>query len=312
MNHEKTVIAARGKWRGILMNLGVPEDVLIDRHGDCPLCDGKKKFRWDNKEGSGSYICVCSAGDGMKLAMDFTGDSFATVASRIDGIIGNIKPDPEGSIGAQVSEDDARAICRQIWLNSQPVEPGDLVHTYLAERGVDEALYPKALRFAKALKDGDGGVRPAMVALVGVPGQDRFVAMHRTFLRPDGKAKAEMEAPRKMTPGVLPRGACVQLSEYTGGPLGVAEGIETALSASVLFQMPVWSVLNTALMKSWVPPEGCTEVVVFGDNDPKFGGQAAAYELAHKLAVRRVSVTVTLPREVGTDWNDVLCQGLVF
>jgi putative DNA primase/helicase len=36
--------------------------------------------------------------------------------------------------------------------------------------------------------------------------------------------------------------------------LGIAEGIETALSASILFNVPVWAALTEGLLQEWVPP----------------------------------------------------------
>jgi putative DNA primase/helicase len=302
--HSRTVDAAKGKWRGILLEFGMPETALKDRHGPCPLCGGDDRFRWDNKDGRGTYICgQCGAGDGMKLAMEYTGKEYKVVAGLIDGMLGNLKveaPKPD------LSPEKRRDILRDTYRATQPIEPGDLAHTYLTTRGVEELIYPDALRFAPKLKDGDGGVRPAMVAMVGVPGLAKFVSMHRTFLKPDGSGKAEMAAPRKLMAGELPDGACVMLSEYVpGGPLGIAEGIETAMSASALYDMPVWAAINTTLMSKWQAPEGCTEVAIFADNDQKLGGQAAAYALGHRLAVKGIDVTVHVPDRIGADFNDI-------
>jgi putative DNA primase/helicase len=148
-----------------------------------------------------------------------------------------------------------------------------------------------------------------MVAMVVGP-DGKPVSMHRTFLKPDGSGKAEMAAPRKLMPGELPEGACVRLCDYVpGGPLGIAEGIETAMSASALYEMPVWAAINSEILKKWTPPEGCEEVAVFGDNDAKFGGQAAAWALAHRLAVKGIRVTVHIPPIEGDDWNDVHLAG---
>ena len=55
--HVNTSQAAKGKWKGILLTLGIPAEVLVPKHGPCPLCGGKDRFRWDNKEGQGTYIC---------------------------------------------------------------------------------------------------------------------------------------------------------------------------------------------------------------------------------------------------------------
>jgi putative DNA primase/helicase len=160
----------------------------------------------------------------------------------------------------------------------------------------------KALRFAGALRE--GGVRPCMVATVTDP-EGNAVSVHRTFLRPDGLAKAEMEAPRKLMPGSLPEGSAVRLSDGPSRVLGIAEGIEAALSASAIYDIPVWAAINATMMAKWTPPDWCEEVAIFGDNDPKFGGQAAAYTLAHKLAVRGLAVAMHIPTAAGADWNDV-------
>ena len=109
-----------------------------------------------------------------------------------------------------------------------------------------------------------------MLAMVR-DGDGKPVTLHRTFLRPDGSGKAEMRSPRKLMPGPVPAGSAIRL-----GPvrevLGIAEGIETALAASMMFKMPVWSVINAAGMSSWSPPEGVSEVHIFGDCDEGFGG----------------------------------------
>jgi putative DNA primase/helicase len=302
--HEKTAIAAKGKWRGVLLHLGIPSQSLRDKHGPCPMCGGEDRFRWDNKEGRGTYICnQCGAGDGMKLACDFTGQPFAEVASRIDAILGNVPAD--ASPRPQMGEDERRQALRAVWAGSSPVVPGCLADVYLRARGLGERAYPSALRFAPALRDGEGGVRPAMLALVGLYGH-KPVSMHRTFLRADGGAKAEMASPRKMMPGELPDGACVQLSEWgNAGPLGIAEGIETAMAASARFDVPVWSAINATMLAKWLPPLGCEEVVIFGDNDASFAGHAAAYRLAHRLSARQIPVTVQMAPIPGQDWADV-------
>lgn len=301
--HVKTDQAAKGKWRGILLQLGVPSQALTGRHTSCPMCGGKDRFRFDNQEGKGTWICNnCGAGSGIDLAIKYLGEPFVEVASRIDAIVGNVRADAPGK--PKLSDGQRRKALRAVWSESQPVTKGDLVDRYLAERGLDEVVYPKALRFAPKLRDGEGGVRPCMVALVGVFGQ-KPVTLHRTFLRGDGRGKAEMAAPRKLMPGDLPDGACVQLSEWTGGPIGIAEGIETALAASALFDIPVWAAINAGMLKKWRPPEDAESVAVFADNDASFTGQAAGYELARAIAAAGKPVTVHVPDAEGCDWADV-------
>lgn len=278
---------------------------MRDKHGSCPLCGGTDRFRFDNKDGRGTYICNgCGAGDGMKLAMAFTGKPFAEVAAQIDAILGNVKPDAAVRPGR--SDDEILRALKSVYRQSEPVRPGDLVDRYLASRKLDELVYPKALRFVAELRDGEGGVHPCMIALVGRYGEKRPDTIHRTFLKRDGSAKAEIANPRKLMPGPVPDGASVMLSDWTeSGPLGIAEGIETAMAASAIYNIPVWAAISSSMMKKWLPPPGCEEIVIFGDNDTKFGGQAAAYHLAARLAAKNLPVgQVLFPRTPGSDWAD--------
>ena len=309
--HDKTEHAAKGKWRGILTELGVPRDHLNGKHHPCPVCGGTDRWRFDNLEGRGTSICnACGGMSGMTLAMGITGMAFPDCASRIDAMVGNIKP--ESTPAAPMKDEERRAALRRVVGQTVPVTEGDLVHRYLGTRNLGERIYPGALRFGAALRDGDGGVRPCMVALVGVHGEkdhrgrQRYCSLHRTFLKPDGSGKAEMASPRKMMPGELPEGACVMLSDWSGaGRIGVAEGIETAMAASALFEMPVWAALNATMLAKWLPPEGAEEIAIFGDNDASFAGQAAAYRLAQRLATRQPApVSVHIPKIPGTDWAD--------
>jgi len=64
-------------------------------------------------------------------------------------------------------------------------------------------------------------------------------------------------------------------------------------------------------MESFEPPAGIKRVHVFGDNDPNFAGQKAAFVLAHRLVrdLEDVEVEVSIPSAPGVDWLDVLNQG---
>ena len=305
--HQRTTDVAKGKWRGILLELGLPETCLKDRHGPCPICGGNDRFRWDNKDGRGTYICThCGAGDGMKLAIEFTGEDFHLVASRIDMICGNLKTDTQAP-RREMSEDDRRKMLRSVYAASTQMTHDCLAGKYLAARGIDDDLYPKSLRFAPAVSDGDGGVRPCMIAVVSdVDGKP--VTMHRTFLRPDGLAKAEMQGARKLMPGSIPEGSAIRLSDGVSAVLGIAEGIETALAASRLYSLPVWASISAVMLSKWMPPDWCEEVAIFGDNDANYAGQAATYALAHRLAVKKHAVTIHIPPNPGTDWADVYAK----
>jgi putative DNA primase/helicase len=94
------------------------------------------------------------------------------------------------------------------------------------------------------------------------------------------------------------------------GVLGVAEGIETALSARILHNVPVWATLNAQMLEQFVPPVGCKKLLIFGDNDESCTGQAASWALAKKCAIKfKIKAEVHIPLRSGKDYNDVLLRG---
>ena len=87
--------------------------------------------------------------------------------------------------------------------------------------------------------------------------------------------------------------------------MGIAEGIETALSVTALFGVTCWAAVSAAMMAAWQPPDEAKRIIVFGDNDLSYAGQSAAYALARRLRSDERVVEVQIPTEVGADWNDV-------
>jgi putative DNA primase/helicase len=302
---QKTVDLARGKWRGILMSLGIPGEMLVNRHGPCPLCgDGMDRFRFDDKEGRGTFICNrCGAGDGASLAMKFTGQSFGEVMKCIDVVVGSKSFRPECS-ASRPGSDNKPSDFMALWSLGKPVNAQDTAGRYLNSRGL---VVPDggSLRFATRGYAGAGDVHPTMVALLADP-DGNPVQLHRTFLRPDGQGKAPIAAPRRFMRGEVPSGASVRLHRYEDGPLGIAEGIETAIAAAMLHEMPVWSALDAGKLAKWQPPAQCRSVVIFADNDAHGKGIECAKTLRDRLIDAGLEVTIRMPERVSEDWNDVL------
>lgn len=297
----KTSERARGKWRGILMALGVESKLLDGKHGPCPFCEGRDRFRWDNKNGNGSFICSqCGAGDGIEFLKRLKGWDFREAASQVDGIVGGVSAE---RLPPKPDENARKERMNKLWTASTRLDGADMASRYLAGRNCLPASLPSCLRFAASCPVPGGAFAPAMIALVTAVNGDNE-NMHRTFLGPNGKA--DMENPRAMMPGDVPPGSAVRLFPVHGNRLGIAEGIETAFAAAKRFNMPVWSAINATGLTKWQPPAGVDEVHIFGDCDPKFGGQAAAYALAHRLAARppHFAVHVHIPGQFGLDWAD--------
>lgn len=303
MQHEPLANIARGKWRGILMSFGVDEKALRNRHGPCPLCGGTDRFRFDDKEGRGTYICgQCGSGSGVDLLMKHKGWDFKTAAREVETLLG--RTSIKAAVKEGPSDEEIREQKRALWRASVPIARGDAVDRYLRARGLGLDDYPEALRTVERARVSFDQWLPCMVAVV-VDVDGKPASLHRTFLG-DG-CKANIESPRKMMPGPIPEGACVRLS----GPreeICLAEGIETALAVERLFQTPCWATISAAMMAKWIAPPFVKSVTIFADNDANYTGHAAAYALAKRLVARGVEANVRLPEDRDTDWCDVLAR----
>lgn len=294
---------ARGRWRSILTVLGMDERALSGRHCPCPMCGGRDRFRFDDKDGRGTFYCSgCGAGDGVALAMGITGLSFRDVAAEVERIAGTVRPT---QAKAERSDEDKLNALRRAFRESRPIEREDEACRYLAGRGL--ALYdlPENVRTHPSMAYLDGGAVlgtfPAMLATV-TNAAGRAVSMHRTYIQ-DGR-KAPVPAPKKLMQGFPLAGAAIRLTPVSR-TLGIAEGVETAIAAAELFEVPTWSCISASGIESFEPPAGVEHVIVFADNDANFAGQAAAYRAAHRLALKGIEVEVIIPPTVG-DWLDEL------
>lgn len=304
--------ACAGRWRDILPALGVDPRHLTGRHGPCPVCEGKDRFRFANTNGKGEWFCSgCgnpAAGDGVALVMAVHGCDFREAAGMIEPLIGMARVETL----PMRDEDRTRRKMQALWRASVPLGDVPAARRYWEARcgGLPACADLRALA-ALPYSDPPHEVVttwPAMIARVRDQG-GRWVNLHRTWLSEDG-AKAPVASPRKTMAIPFLGGEAVRLSTH-GPVIGVAEGIETAVAAERLFGVPTWSVLNAGQMEKWSPPPGVEQVVIFADNDASARGQAAAWTLARKLIAKRVPAEVRMPgcaidpEAVDTDWRDV-------
>ena len=286
---------ARGRWLSLLPMLGVEIRFLTGKHGPCPMCGGRDRFRFDDKEGDGTFFCSgCGAGDGFTLTERVTGKNFREIATLIKAQAGTV---PLGRIQAARDEVDLKRAMQGLWLGSGRPSADGPVGVYLNNR----LGRPWA---SKMIRENWQGQWPRMVAKIDdVDG--RGVNLHLTHLTEDGE-KAPVVPVKRVMPGKLPDGCAIRL-EPAQPVMGIAEGIESAISASILFKIPVWAAVSGVMLSKWIPPQEAEEIWIFGDNDGNYTGQAKAYALAHRLSVqfgRRVEVRI--PEAVGEDWNDFL------
>jgi phage/plasmid primase-like uncharacterized protein len=136
-----------------------------------------------------------------------------------------------------------------------------------------------------------------MVAAVQAP-DGKVIAIQQTWLTGEG----EKASGKRLTTGNLGAGA-VRLGA-TARSMGLAEGVETALSAMQMTGMTVWASLGASRLHSVELPPEVEEVHVFVDNDEPGRIAAKRTANAHTSIGRRVYLR-SPPDQCG-DWNDFL------
>jgi hypothetical protein len=191
-----------------------------------------------------------------------------------------------------------KAAALRVWREGRSIE-GTPAAAYLASRGL--ATPSAELRYHCRTPHGASPLtqyRPALIA--AVRDDSGLVGIHRTFIDPRGCGLAVLPAPRCGL-GRLGRGA-VRLGGLAPR-LGLAEGIETALSATVLFGVPCWATLGTERFRLISLPAQVRELLLFLDHDD--GGRRAE-QLARQAFAHVAHVEAHHPERPGDDWNDVL------
>ena len=196
------------------------------------------------------------------------------------------------------------AVALRIWRDAQPLRASP-AKAYLESRGILAAS--PALRFHPRTPLGPKGrarFLPAMIAAVSL--DEGPIAIHRTFLSTEASGKAAFEKPKRAL-GALGE-AAVRLFAPVSGKLGLAEGVESAMSAYALTGIPVWATLGNERFGLVSVPESVTELHLFVDHDA--GGELAASRGLAAYAREGRTIHVRKPSSRDTDWNDELTAWL--
>ena len=192
---------------------------------------------------------------------------------------------------------DMSALALRLWKASQPVM-GTLAEDYLLARGLS-APFSKALRFNRATILGSGPAKRAMPAMIAAVESDLgLVAVQRTFLDPANVLHKPIPKP-KVSLGLLGT-AAIRLAPATD-ELGLAEGIEDAMSAMEWFGTPTWALGGVERLAFVAIPEKVRRVIVYADR-----GRAADRLLEKArdhLTANGRELIVRIP-ERHDDWND--------
>jgi putative DNA primase/helicase len=262
------------------------------------MCGGKDRFRFLDTNGDGTFICnQCGAGSGFDLLMKWRGVDFTGAIELVRPLVpsSSMPPSPRPWQPAERPEAKSSPFERRqrewLWAKARPITADDLVGRYLVRR----CGFIPDTKELRAVITKDGAIMLARFR------SDVSATLHLTHISPDGERLC-----RRYAPGPKPSGGAVRLMAPDGRKiLGIGEGIETSLSASVLFGVPCWSALDAGGISKWQIPADITEVLIFADNDQNTVGQRSAEVLRRRCEAQGKRATVHVPEQVGTDWNDV-------
>lgn len=221
---------------------------------------------------------------------------------------------------------------QRLWAEARPVTPGDPVWRYLEGRLCLVFPIPPVLRFHPALShpefiDATTGrplrTWPGLVARVDSP-DGIFAGVHRIYLAVYGSGvsqDADLKAQKlaKLSLGPLAGGAIRLISAMSA--IGLAEGIEDALSAHILTGCPAWSCVDSGKLMRVELPSRIRDVTIFADRDPpqvaagkvyapQGIGMRAARHLKARLRSEGRYVRIFLPEAGQHDFNDELIASL--
>jgi len=331
MRHDLTGV----DWDSVLPRFGINTEFLIHpkKKLPCPVCEsatgnaGKSRFTYDNRNGRGDWFCHhCNnghgqGGDGISLIAHVNGWTYGEAIKQVfEG--GNLSVREIVKTAPVVREPEIspkvkREKLSKAWSESRPVTEGDPAWNYLHTRVMELVeipastvirLHPGMKYWAMDEKNRlvDKGTFPVMLALFTKGG--KAITIHRTYLKPDGSAKADVDDPKKAMSGIEKMtGGAIELYPFSGGELGVAEGIEKSIAIHTAYldinqYLPVWSTYSADVMKGFVLPPGVTKLHIFGDPDPK--GKISSNTLKAKAEAAGVPV-VMHEAKAGLDFDEV-------
>lgn len=295
MNVTETVKQACGHWPRILPALGVK--VIKNRHQACPVCGGSDRFRFDDKEGRGTWFCnQCGAGDGLKLVEKVFGMNASEAAGKVNAVTGNLPPVAPEVIAAAEAETEAdrkaaAALAVRLMEKTRPASG----NAYLTRKGFPDRECPVLTVTHKT-----GGVTFRAGDVVVPLYDDTGALVNLQLISSDGL--------KRTLKGGAVKGAChtIEGKKQAGKHLWIAEGYATALTVHHLTGETVMVALSSVNLLSLASlvrqKHPACQIVLAADRDLNGDGQTKA-----AAAAETCEGIVALPPVFG-DWNDAFMQ----
>jgi hypothetical protein len=272
----------------------------------CPFHKEKTpSFKVEN----GFYKCFgCGAsGDAISWVRETEHLNFADAVKRLSNAAAPIRFG-----GVQVREsvrrdDDGKNIKKRamaMWEEAQPLA-GTHAEKYLRARGIRLPPSPE-LRFSPRESHRESGLTlPALVARLS--DEDGFAAVQRIFLDPVLPKKADV-TPNKKTLSKMGYSS-IRLRAPKDDRLGIAEGLETSLSAMQIYAIPVWCAVAAHRLSSIQVPDHVRFISIFADPDPTGREQAEKAVIEWEARGKHVELYYPEAHFKGAkekDFNDVM------
>ncbi|MFB4507676.1 primase-helicase zinc-binding domain-containing protein [Enterobacter hormaechei subsp. steigerwaltii] len=295
MNVTETVKQACGHWPRILPALGVK--VIKNRHQACPVCGGSDRFRFDDKEGRGTWLCnQCGAGDGLKLVEKVFGVKPSEAAQKVNAVTGNLPPvAPEviATAEAETEADRKAAVSLAVRLMEKTRTASG--NAYLTRKGFPDRECPVLSVMHKT-----GGVTFRAGDVVVPLYDDTGALINLQLISSDGL--------KRTLKGGAVKGAChtIEGKKQAGKRLWITEGYATALTVHHLTGETVMVALSSVNLLSLASlvrqKHPACQIVLAADRDLNGDGQNKA-----AAAAGACEGVVALPPVFG-DWNDAFMQ----
>ncbi|EKC2242707.1 toprim domain-containing protein [Salmonella enterica] len=295
MNVTETVKQACGHWPNILPALGVK--VIKNRHQSCPVCGGSDRFRFDDREGRGTWFCnQCGAGDGLKLVEKVFGVSASEAAGKVNAVTGNLSPvAPEMIAAAEAGTEADRKAAAELAAKLMEKTRPATGNAYLTRKG-----FPALECLTLTAMHKTGGVTFRAGDVVVPLYDDTGALVNLQFINADGL--------KRTLKGGQVKGAChvIEGKKQAGKRLWIAEGYATALTVhhltgeTVMVALSSVNLLSLASLARHKYP--ACQIVLAADRDLNGDGQSKA-----AAAADACEGIVALPPVFG-DWNDAFEQ----
>lgn len=286
-----------GAWRSTLEGYGcqLPSG---RHHGPCPVCGGKDRFRFDDKDGRGTWFCgQCDpqSGGGLLLLSRYLGKPTIEVARELIGqdVPRTVAPVRKHSATSDQLAEEAKLRAKRgaALLMSSAMQA---VHPYMDKKGLSGEWPVNADIMMGAAGE---RIEPGSLLLVPVYKNGELVNVQK--ITADGKK-------RPIYGGDM--GGVCHVIAGPGKLVAVVEGFATGVTVNRMTNATVYVAFNTGNLAS-IAQQARAEhpdatLVIFADHDevdPVHGWRPGT-KYAEDAAIP-VNAKIAMPPEIG-DWDD--------